>query len=410
LPTRCRWRLVMTWVLARMREQGSHTPKEIVDVSLRMQILMLQFRARQYLKRFVGTARAESLDSAQMAPSDQALSDDEIRKILVERIDVQKKSIGLVVGIIDGNGRRVIARGHPEKSDERVVDGATIFEIGSVTKVFTALLLAEMVERGEVALDDPVSKYLPAGVKVPERGGRFITLVDLATHMSGLPRLPMNLSLKDPANPYADYSVERLYKFLSSYKLPRDIGSKYEYSNLGGGLLGHVLALRAGTTYEALVESRICASLEMKSTAITLTGEMEERLATGHKASLEVTQYWDMASLAGAGALQSSAEDMLAFLAANLGYTKTMLASAMEAMRRVRRATETPGLEIALGWHVLARDDAEIFWHNGGTGGFRSFIGFVPKTGLGVIAFSNVSTPAGVDDIGLRILAAGTLA
>jgi serine-type D-Ala-D-Ala carboxypeptidase/endopeptidase len=376
-------------------------------VSLRMQILMLQFRARQYLKRFVGTPREESLDSAPMAPSDHALSDDEIRKILIDRIDVQQKSIGLVVGVIDGNGWRVIAHGHPEKNDERVANGDTIFEIGSMTKLFTALLLADMVERGEVALDDPVSKYLPAGVKMPERGGRSITLVDLATHTSGLPRLPMNLSLKDPANPYADYTEERLYKFLSSYKLPRDIGSKYEYSNLGGGLLGHVLALRAGTTYEALVESRICAPLGMKSTAITLTEDMEARLATGHKASLEVTQYWDMGSLAGAGALHSTAGDMLAFLAANLGYTKSQLTGAMGAMRKIRRATETPELEIALGWHVLARDDAEIFWHNGGTGGFRSFIGIVPKTGAGVIALSNVSKPADVDDIGLRILAAG---
>src|SRR5205085_8424519 len=111
----------------------------------------------------------------------------------------------------------------------------TIFEIGSATKVFTSLLLADMVQRGQVALDDPVAKYLPPTVKMPERHGRSITLVDLATHTSGLPRLPTNMTPKNQANPYADYSVEQLYQFLSNYQLTRDVGSQYEYSNLGGG-------------------------------------------------------------------------------------------------------------------------------------------------------------------------------
>src|SRR5205823_14852796 len=143
--------------------------------------------------------------------------------------------------------------------------------IGSISKVFTSLLLSDMVQRGEVALTDPIAKYLPAGVKVPERGGRSITLVDLSTHTSGLPRLPSNLNPKDQSNPYADYSVEQLYQFLSSYTLPRDIGAMYEYSNLGGGLLGHVLARRAGTDYETLMVSRIAGPLNMSSTRIVLS-------------------------------------------------------------------------------------------------------------------------------------------
>lgn len=342
--------------------------------------------------------------AAQSAASLSAATDADIRRILVDRVDVQHQTVGVVVGVIGPEGRRVIAYGHPEKGDSRPVGGDTIFEIGSETKVFTALLLADMVQRGEVTLDDPAAKYLPQGVKMPERNGRSITLVDLATHTSGLPRLPANFAPKDPGNPYADYSVQQLYQFLSSYQLTRDIGSQYEYSNVGGGLLGYVLALRAGTGYEALVESRICKPLGMNNTRITLTPEMKARLAAGHNAALDRVENWDTPTLAGAGALRSSANDMLTFIAANLGYTKSPLAPAMAAMLKVRKPTGQPGLEIALGWHIFTTNGKGIIWHNGGTGGYRSFMGFDPKAREGVVLFSNAGTAAGVDDIGRHLL------
>src|SRR5207247_418034 len=141
----------------------------------------------------------------------------------------------------------------PNKTGDKAVNGDSVFEIRSVSKVFTATLLADMVERGEVSLSDPISKYLPTSLKTPTRNGKEITLLDLSTQTSGLPRLPDNLAPKNPLNPYADYSVEQMYAFLSRYTLTRDIGSKYEYSNLCVGLLGHILALRAGTDYETLV-------------------------------------------------------------------------------------------------------------------------------------------------------------
>src|SRR5271157_2778321 len=212
-----------------------------------------------------------AIAGAQSPPNALVPPDSEIRKILVERIDTFHQGVGIVVGVIEPQGRREVAYGSLNQGDSRPLDGDTIFEIGSVTKVFTSLLLADMVQRGEVALTDPVARYLPSQVKMPERGGRQITLQDLATHTSGLPRLPSNLNPKDPANPYADYSVDQLYQFLSGYQLTRDIGSQSEYSNLGGGLLGHVLARPAGMDYEALVKSRICEPLGMKSTGITLT-------------------------------------------------------------------------------------------------------------------------------------------
>ena len=342
--------------------------------------------------------------AAPAAQSSQVPSDSEIRNILIERIDKEKQSVGIVVGVIDLSGRRIVSYGNLAKGDKRTLDGNTIFEIGSVTKVFTSLLLADMVQRGEVALTDPVAKYLPAGVKMPERGGKQITLQDLATHTSGLPRLPENLSPKDPNNPYADYSMDQLYKFLSGYQLTRDIGSQYEYSNLGGGLLGHVLARRLGMDYEGAVQARIIHPLGMSSTGITLSPDMKLRLATGHSPAMEPVANWDLPTLAGAGALRSTAEDMLTFVAANLGYVKSPLTPAMAAMLAPRRPTGMPELEIGLGWHILTHDGHEIVWHNGGTGGYRSFIGFDSKTRVGVVALSNASTDTGVDDIGRHLL------
>ncbi len=169
-----------------------------------------------------GAANAGFDAASRTATEAVAPSDAEIRGILEQRIDAMHRSVGIVVGVIDAHGRRIVAYGHLNQGDARPLNGETIFEIGSVTKVFTSLLLADMVQRGEVALDDPVAKYLPASVKVPQRDGKQITLVDLATHTSGLPRLPTNLKPKDASNPYADYTVDDLYEFLSSYKLTRD--------------------------------------------------------------------------------------------------------------------------------------------------------------------------------------------
>jgi CubicO group peptidase (beta-lactamase class C family) len=351
------------------------------------------------------TTLIASGSAAQSAPDSPVPPDAEIRKMLAQRIDDFHQGVGIVVGVIEPQGRRIVTYGAVDPGDSRPLTGDTVFEIGSTTKVFTSLLLADMVRRGEVALSDPVAKYLPAEVKVPERHGRVITLLDLSTHTSGLPRLPSNLQPKDSANPYVDYTAELLYQFLSTYQLPRDIGSEFEYSNLGAGLLGFALARRAGMGYEQLVHTRIAGPLGMKSTGIALTPDMKARLAVGHNAELKPVPNWDFDALAGCGALRSDANDLLTFLAANLGYIKSPLAPAMASMRAVRRPTGTASLgEIGLGWLIVKPSSYEIVWHNGGTGGYRSFVGFVPSTRVGVVVLSNTFTATGVDDIGMHLL------
>ena len=252
------------------------------------------------------------------------LDADGIREILVKRVDRQKQAVGMVVGVIEPVGRRVVAYGNLAKGDPRTLDADTIFEIGSISKVFTSLVLADMVNRKEVTLDDPAAKYLPENVRMPERSGKSITLLDLSTHRSGFPPLPD--------------SVDDLYQFLSSYTLPRDPGCEFEYSNLGAGLLGHLLACHAGTDYESLIRSRIARPLGMPDTGIMLTPSMNQRMATGHNAMLAPVANSDLPTpLAGAGALRSSANDLLTFLEAFLGYKESPLAPAMKAMLEVRR-------------------------------------------------------------------------
>jgi CubicO group peptidase (beta-lactamase class C family) len=153
----------------------------------------------------------------------QAVSPDRVmqrlERVVRERVD-SGRGAGIVAGVVFGDGsRRVVAYG--DAGGGRRLDRRSVFEIGSITKTFTGTLLADMAERGEVRLTDPVASLLPSEVMVPSRGGRQITLLDLSTQTSGLPRLPTNLAFIDPANPYADYSVEQLYAFLSGYTLTR---------------------------------------------------------------------------------------------------------------------------------------------------------------------------------------------
>ena len=334
------------------------------------------------------------LPSPGQTPDDAA-----VRSIRQDRVD-SKRAAGIVAGVLDGDARRVLAYGASGTS--RPLDGDTVFEIGSITKVFTAALLSDMTRRGEVKLDDPISKYLPKNVRAPSRKGKQITLLDLATQTSGLPRLPDNLAPRDTANPYADYTVEKLYEFLSRYELTRDIGAKYEYSNLGVGLLGHLLSRRASAPYEQLLTKRILAPLQMRDTAITLSPAMRQRLAAGHDESGAPVATWDLPALAGAGALRSTVNDMLKFLAANLGKGDAATVAVLSETHRARHATEQPGLEIGLAWHVLHPFGNDLVWHNGGTGGFHSWIGFVSKKRAGAVVLSN--SAGNIDDIGIHIV------
>jgi D-alanyl-D-alanine-carboxypeptidase/D-alanyl-D-alanine-endopeptidase len=340
--------------------------------------------------------------TAPLAAQQHFPSDTAIREIARRGTGVSG-NVGIVIGVLEADGmRRVITAGDVSH------DRHTLFEIGSITKVFTGILLAEMSERGEVRLEQPVVELLPDGVSIPSRNGRQIRLVDLATHSSGLPRMPGNFQPANSANPYADYTVTQLYDFLRGHQLRRDIGAEWEYSNVAVGLLGHALARRAGTTYEALLTERVLQPLGMSSTKIALSSTDRARLAPGHNSRGQQVSNWDLPTLAGAGALRSTAEDMLTFLAANLAPP----ASVPDTLSRAIRRSHDPHFTISgsrrwgLLWGVTTTlHGRTVIAHNGGTAGYRTFIGFEPERRIGVVVLSNQNDQTSdVDRIGGHLL------
>lgn len=320
---------------------------------------------------------------------------------LAERIDALARPyvddgrvVGMVVGVFDCKEEAVRGFGASKPGAD------TVYEIGSVSKVFTGVLLAALVRDGVVRLDQPVAELLPEGAVVPSSGERRITLLDLSTHTSGLPRMPDNFAPADPTNPFADYTAERMLAFLKGAELGRAPGAGYEYSNVGVGLLGWAIARKAGKGYEELLAERITGPLGMKSTAVALTPEMRARLAQGHDVSGTPAANWDIPALAGAGGIRSTVADMMRFLRANLGDgpLRETLAFAREV--RYDRADGRMGL----GWHLSAKGEC---WHNGQTGGYHSFSTVDPVNGRAVVILADTATGE-VDELGgnlLRMLA-----
>ena len=334
-------------------------------------------------------------------PDVEPLTESQIRTLLAEFVDEDRQSVGVVAGVTSAEGRVVVGYGHLSADDLTQPDADTVFEIGSITKVFTATVLADLEAQEELSLDTPVQSVLGDEVSMPTSDGAEITLGHLATHSSGLPRLPNNFDPADPTNPYADYTVEDLYAFLSSHKLARAIDETVEYSNVGYGLLGHALALGQGTDFETLIVERVLEPLQMSDTAIELTPTLRERLATGHDGQLRPAANWDLPVLAGAGALRSTVHDLLTFLEANLGLGPSPLRQAMERARTPQRSDPALGMDIGLGWIIAREGDREFVWHNGGTGGYASFIAFDVEAGEGIVILSN--SALSVDNLAYRL-------
>lgn len=314
-----------------------------------------------------------------------------------------KKDAAVVVGVLDGDREEVFAFG---TCDGQAPDRDSVYEIGSVTKTFTGILLADRVKAGVVKLDDPVQRHLPDGWRVPRRDDRDITLLHLATHTSGLPRMPSGFLaaiLADPGNPFARFDEAALKKGLPATKVEPAIGARHGYSNLGVGLLGHALAHASrAESYEALLAERVLKPLGMTDTGISLTDGQKKRLVPGHTADGKPTPNWDFPCLGACGALRSTAGDLLRFVRANLkpaGPLRDALAMAQQTWRDVRPDRE----EIGLCWvRFPAKADPPQVWHNGQTGGYHSFVGFVPGKG-GVVVLCNRAVMA-ADDAGFAVL------
>lgn len=297
-----------------------------------------------------------------------------------------EETVGLVIGVATPSAQVFFSYGVQKRGSDRPCDEHTLFEIGSVTKTFTATVLAEMAARGELALDDPVGKFLPEGTGVPKRGAGEITLEHLATHTSGLPRLPSNLEPSDPNDPYADYTVDRLYAFLKKRADRKGRADpSWSYSNLGVGLLGHALARKAGTSYEELIQKRVSQPLGLRDTTITLSDEQKSRFAQAYNADSDETNPWALGVLEGAGAIRSTASDMLAYMTAQAGLRETPLTSAIQETQRPRVKVEKES-QSGLAWII---DGHGLVGHDGQTGGYHASVLCIPAKKVAVVTLAN---------------------
>jgi CubicO group peptidase (beta-lactamase class C family) len=309
-----------------------------------------------------------------------------------------KRHMGVVVAALAGESVEARGAGRLDGQRETAPDTGTLFEIGSVTKVFTALALARLAVAGTVDLDEPVRALLPDGARVPTRGGAEITLRHLATHTSGLPRLPKGMlrsALLHPRtpDPYAGCTADLLLQQLAHTTLRTTPGKRSRYSNLGAGLLGLALAARAGTDYETLIVQNICQPLGMHDTRITLDDGQRDRFAQGHNRGRHPVAPWHLADLAGAGGLRSTATDLLAFARAQIDGGPGELAAAIRLSRDVKHRLNSRSW-MHLGWlgMRLPRLGAHpVLFHNGKTGGFFALIIVVPVEEVAVVVLSNTA-------------------
>jgi len=319
----------------------------------------------------------------------------------------------LVIGLTQRGKRSVLGFGQVGATNAAPPDAQTLFEIGSVTKVFTALALARLELDGKVKLTDTLRASLPDKVALA-KALEPVTLLHLATHTSGLPRLPGNLdtSAANLANPYVKYRAEELHQHLAGAKVNNPPGRLSDYSNLGFALLGHVLTLKAGQPYEELVRGALLEPLGLTNTAIRLTDGQRARLTPGHSPKGDVVPGWDFDVFAPAGAFRSNAADLLTFIEANLTDADTPVGRSLAHARRLHPAGDAG--DLPLGWQRQQdfQSGLEVYWHNGGTGGYVSFIAFNRTRQIGVVVLSNygdaMTGKFDVDKLGLDLLKLGT--
>jgi serine-type D-Ala-D-Ala carboxypeptidase/endopeptidase len=332
---------------------------------------------------------------------------DSIREMLKAVVGANQKRVGMMAITVGEAGTRRVTLGSSGVAGLGLDDN-TVFEILSITKVLTALMLVDMVQRGEVRLDDPVAKYLPASLTLHEQG-RPITLLDLASYTSGLPNMPGNLPPNWWANPNSlgEYTDDKLYEFLTSHVPRYQPGTHYEYANAGFGLLGIALARHAGKSYEALLIERICNPLGFSSMRSALSDDMRRHLVQPHDLELKPAPLWNCPAIAGAAAARSSVRDLTAFLKMCMGLEQTPLSAAMSRLLETRKPTTVAGTQAGLGWFITSAGDEEIVWKTGLSGGSNTFIGFSTQSRRGAIVLCNFiwrPVDVGTTHLGIRLI------
>jgi len=312
---------------------------------------------------------------------------------------------GLSVGYIQGKHQGIVHLGSSNRAGKRA-DDTTLYEIGSVSKVFTSLMLADAVVRGEIDLNAAADVPNPAGIRLPSRDGRSIRWIDLSTHRSGLPRVPGNLPLTSMMDPYRDYDSKKAAAFLNQYELPRRPGDTQEYSNFGASVLGYLVAQKAGKSYQQLLRERIAQPLQMTDCTVDLSDDQKQRLATPHHKFGSETQPWTCSDLPGAGGIHATMRDMLRFAQAQLTPPPGKLGDAIELAWKQQRGADASGPAMGLAWMIGV--DGQTRWHNGQTGGSHAAIFINRNLHCAVVVLCNTALnlfgPGEVDQLAKQLV------
>ena len=344
-------------------------------------------------------ALATTASAADPAPAASA-QPDPLTNLVLQRLAAEEQPTCVAVGTVSEVGRVVFAC--KKEAGPVTFDRDSLFELGSVSKVFTGLLLADMVRRGEVALSDPISKHAPKDAKLPTYNGREITLGDLVTHRSALPLLPPGFVPADMSNPYAALDTKALYEALARTSLDRDIGTRQEYSNFGLMLLSDLLGRAAGKRYDELVAERIFKPLAMTSTAVKLSPEQAKRMVQGHGNEYRRVAPWDFdPALSGVGGIRSSLLDMMRFVEAASGRRPLGLRETF-ATSFTPLINEPGGTSTLFAWGMRKRDVGRLLFHNGQTGGMRATLVVNPDNGTGAVVFTD--STANLDDLAFHLV------
>lgn len=338
------------------------------------------------------TAQESTLKTDNPMQSPQDLKVDSLARAYF----AQKNVVGGVsIGVVRHGRHYFYNYGETRLKNGQLPDSNTVYEIGSLSKTFTATLFALQVNARKMRREDPVNLYLPDSIPPLKYRDTAITMLSLTNHSSGLPRLPGNLLIMaDPANPYELYTTDMLFTFLKHFKPERAVGAKYEYSNLAVGLMSTILGLHQDQTYEQLLWKQICKPLKMTSTSVELKPGMLSRFAAGYNVEGYPTQPWDFQEIAGMGGIRSTATDMVKYVEANIGAAPAKLA---KAMALCREQTFTDGtMTVGMGWLIARPVGHEYYTHTGATGGFATYVAFDPVERFGVTVLCNRSQQANI--------------
>jgi CubicO group peptidase (beta-lactamase class C family) len=382
------------WTSSIFKEQNEKGLDYVTEFENSRQVFSIKLNAKGEIDRLnYASAPIVIPEKIDRMPSDNPLQDS--LDYLVEhavRSYIQKgNTCGLVLAVVNKENVRKYSYGSINKKVKQLPDAEnTIFEIGSITKTFNSLILAEEVVAGRMKLNDPVNLYLPDSIPALNYQGKAITLQHLANHTSGFPRLPANIfnARVDPKDPYKHYLPDSLYGFLMDYRLSVLPGTMFSYSNYGAGVLSTILERTLNSTFEQLILSRICKPLGMSHTRITLSAAAQKNFAQGYNETGEATAPWDLASLKGSGAIRSTLNDMVKYAQAQMKMDGPLHKAIALSHQPTFIGKEQ---SMGLGWRITGNEQHSYLHHSGGTGGFRSFIGFDPDRHTAIIILSNAA-------------------